>query len=123
MIEGYKTKATNSTLEYHHDGSNSCSLSGVITSYQDVHFFESIYNQYVATMNDEQFYELTDEERLARKSPNKLQTQAEFDYLQLAHYDVIKHLSAMKSEESRFSKIGSSYVNAVPDALRYAGLA
>lgn len=84
---------------YHFYREYTTSLCGVLTGHQNVHFFESVYNQYVAAENDEQYYELVDQERLGRTHPDKTGQAGRFDYLQLAHYDVAKYLSALKSED------------------------
>lgn len=119
QIEGYRSLSGNDNFGYHY-GTASCNLSGVVNSFRDVHFLESVYNQYVATMNDEQYYELTDPERLARKSPDKTQQQADFDYLQLAHYDVHKYLSALKSEEQYKEK--NEFIGELPLSAKSAGI-
>ena len=68
-------------------------------------------------MNDEQYYELVDAERAGRQMPDKSVIQANLDYLQLAHYDVSKYLSALKSEEKELDdELGIS------EKLKHRGL-
>ena len=115
QIEGYRSDLTEETTAYHYNTSE-VAMSGVISGHSNVHFFESVYNQYLATMNDEQFYELAEAERIGRKNPDKVAIQANFDYQQLAHYDVAKYLSAMRSEESI-----SKHSDDITDVLKHRG--
>ena len=93
------TANDNTTYHYNYDNHSIASLSGAVLTYKTVHFLESVYNQYIQQETDEQWYELVDDERLGRKHPDSSKDAGDFDYLQLAHYDVIKYLSALKCEE------------------------
>ena len=120
QVEGYVSGNRSNYTDnesYHSDGSTQTPLSGVLTGFSNVHFLESVYNQYLATMNDEQYYELVDAERAGRQMPDKSVIQANLDYLQLAHYDVSKYLSALKSEEKELDdELGIS------EKLKHRGL-
>lgn len=121
MVEGYMSAITSSDSSYHYSTDTGyVKLSGVVENYNDVHFFESVYNQYVADETDEQYYELTDPERIARKHPDKSKQAGQFDYIQLAHYDVMKHLSAMKSEEDLDDSLTSN--QALPESWKHSGM-
>lgn len=119
MVEGYDSAVGSSSSSYHY-GKGYVQLTGVVENYNNVHFFESVYNQYVAAETDEQYYELTDPERIARKHPDKSKQAGQFDYLQLAHYDVMKHLSAMKSEEDLDDSLTSN--QALPESWKHSGM-
>lgn len=123
QVEGYYTSVLTDYIDdksYHADGNSTVVLSGVLTSFATVHFLESVYNQYVADLGDDRFYELAKFEQFARKLPDKtVIPQANYDYLQLAHYDVSKYLSALRSEESEDSNTIS---DAIKDKLLHVGL-
>lgn len=120
QIEGYCSgdpKNYKDDKSYHYASNSSTALCGVLTSFSNVHFLESVYNQYVAALDDDRYYELAKFEQFARKLPDKAVIQANYDYLQLAHYDVSKYLSALRSEETE-----DDIDDAIKDKLLHAGL-